>query len=64
MGVCFVMTSIKPAIELSDISAIPQESRKPWSTPRVIVSVTQNAEAHVDDNPPDGSTTFVGQYGS
>ena len=64
MGVSFVMTSITPAIELSDISAaIALESRKPWSTPRVIVSVAQNAEAHVGDNPPDGSTTFS-VYGS
>jgi hypothetical protein len=65
MGVSFVMTSITPAIDLSDtLTATAAESRKPWSTPRVIVSVAQNAEAHVADNPPDGSTTFFGPYGS
>lgn len=40
------------------------EMRKPWSTPRVIVSVAQSAEAHVTNNPPDGSSTIVGPYGS
>lgn len=63
MGVSFVMTSITPAINLSD-AATASEPRKPWSTPRVIVSVAQSAEAHVADNPPDGSTTFFGPYGS
>jgi hypothetical protein len=65
MGVSFVMTSITP-IDLSEASmaVIETESRKPWSTPRVIVSVAQNAEAHVDDNPPDGSSPTFGPYGS
>jgi hypothetical protein len=60
------MTSVTSAIDLSEASTAvtTSGSRKPWSTPRVIVSVAQNAEAHVSDNPPDGSTTFVGPYGS
>jgi hypothetical protein len=59
------MMSITPAIDLSDPSAVAVTgSRKPWSTPRVIVSVVRNSEAHVTDNPPDGSTTFFGPYGS
>jgi len=65
MGVSFVMTSITPATDLSrNDGAAATESRKPWSTPRVIVSLAQSAEAHVTNNPPDGSTTFVGPYGS
>ena len=66
MGVSFVMTSITPAIDLSESStaATTAESRKPWSTPRVIVSVAQSAEAHVTNNPPDGSTITAGPYGS
>lgn len=65
MGVSFVMTSITPAIDLSDAAtATASESRKPWSTPRVIVSVAQSAEAHVTNNPPDGSTITAGPYGS
>ena len=65
MVVSFVMTSITPAIDLSDAAtATASEPRKPWSTPRVIVSVAQSTEAHVSNNPPDGSTTFFGPYGS
>jgi hypothetical protein len=39
------------------------ESRKPWSTPLVIVSVARNTEANVSDNT-DGTSTGGFQYGS
>jgi hypothetical protein len=60
------MTPVTPATDLTDSSSamIAGEARKPWSTPRVITSVVRSAEAHVADNPPDGSTTYFGPYGS
>jgi hypothetical protein len=39
------------------------DSRKPWSTPLVIVSVARNTEANVSDNT-DGTSTGGFQYGS
>lgn len=39
------------------------DSRKPWSTPQVIVSVARNTEANVSDNT-DGTSTGGFQYGS
>lgn len=40
------------------------ESRKPWSTPLVIVSVARNTEAQVTDNTDGTSSLGISQYGS
>jgi len=45
-----------------DISVIAG-TRKPWSTPRVIVSESRSTEAHVNAAT-DGSTPTYGPYGS
>lgn len=39
-------------------------NRKPWSTPRVIVSEATDAQSNGSINPPDGTTPIFGPYGT
>lgn len=52
------------AASVEALSAGPGGSqRKTWSTPRVIVSEIRATQAHVSNNPPDG-TSFGVKFGS
>jgi len=45
-------------------TAVPEtEARKPWSPPQLIVSSMRNTDSHVTRFT-DGTTPFIGPYGS